>query len=334
LTDISFIFDGALVLLMVLETWVATVILVATGFNAGTNVRAFVILRMLRLFRALRLGRVLRKCPELLVIVRGVGIALRAISVVLMLLAFIIYVGAIVFRIVTEDTPVGHNRFSTVVHSMGTLLVECTLSGGRCGNVMYEANETSFLLSALVFFFVLIANITMMGVLAGLLVQTVRTTAEVEKEEGAIRGVSESIDSVWDRITAYDTDGDGRISESELGPMLLDEAFVRTLLKVGVDLDGFFDMSQFIFKQYGGSLAKKDFKKIILDLRGREQAKVKHHIETRKCIHAWLHDVKLNIIGDLSPKIVPSSAKARDDAVVKTPSVHAEKLVRRSTAWP
>lgn len=162
---------------------------------------------------------------------------------------------------------------------------------------MYEANEDSFLLATMVFLFVLLANITMMGVLAGLLVQTVRTTAEVEKEEGAVRHVSDSIDDVWARITEFDTDGDGRISELELGPMLLDEHFARTLLNVGVDLDSFFDMSQFIFRQYGGSLAKKDFKKIILDLRGREQAKVKHHIETRKYVHSWLQDVKFDIVG-------------------------------------
>lgn len=120
-----------------------------------------------------------------------------------------------------------------------------------------------------------------------------------EKEEAEVRRVSDAIDSVWDRILAYDINMDGRISESELALMFHDETFARTLLSFGVDLDGFFDMSKFLFQEYGGSLAKHDFKKIVLDLRGREQAKVKHHIETRKCVHSWLQESSTKSSGNL-----------------------------------
>merc|ERR1712032_1699785 len=166
---------------------------------------------------------------ELLVIVRGIGIALRAISVVLVLMGFIVYIGAIVFRILAEGTAVGESHFSTVTAAMGTLLLDCTLSGTRGGLVMKEANADfaafDFFLSSLIFLYVLVANITLMGVLTGLLVQTVRTTAEVEKEETVVRHISDTVDGLWERIMKYDENGDGVISLVEFYPLMKDSEF-------------------------------------------------------------------------------------------------------------
>merc|ERR1712032_1741518 len=180
---------------------------------------------------------------ELLVIVRGIGIALRAISVVLVLMGFIVYIGAIVFRILAEGTAVGESHFSSVTAAMGTLLLDCTISGTRGGLVMKEANEDftpfNFLLTALVFVYVLLGNITLMGVLTGLLVQTVRTTAEVEKEESVVNHISNTVDSLWGRLMRFDSNGDGTIDEEEMQNLFQDVDFIHLMDSEGVDADGF-----------------------------------------------------------------------------------------------
>merc|ERR1719195_2243556 len=106
---------------------------------------------------------------------------MRAISLVFILLFFVIYIGAIVFRVLLEGTSFGDRHFETVMHAMGTLLLDCALSGTRGGPLMREAYSAHPIYSLLLFAFVLLTNVTMMGLLVGLLVQTIKKVAEVEE---------------------------------------------------------------------------------------------------------------------------------------------------------
>ena len=296
-TDPVFIFDAILVIFIVLETWIFTIVMIASGSEIKTEMRPFVVLRILRLFRVLRLGRVLRQLPELLVIVRGIGIALKAISVVITLIFFIVYVMAIVLNILTDGMAFRKGRFDSVALSIRTLLLDCTLSGGKGITVMKASSEENLWITAIIFFFVLISNVTMMEVMTGLLVQTVKTTAEVEKEESQLRYISDVVDDIWKEHRDYDKDG--LMSEDELLDTLGDSNFSTALHSLGVDVIALLDVSGFIFEQYGENreLSKKAFKKVILNMRGKTDAKVKDHVETRKYVHAWIHEefAKLNL---------------------------------------
>merc|ERR1719223_208214 len=99
------------------------------------------IFRVLRFFKVLRLAKVLRQVPELLIIVRGVFMAYKAISFTFILIAVIVYAGALLFRVLLEDTTLGAERFRSVPVAMGTLLIEATLSGSRGGTIIREAND-------------------------------------------------------------------------------------------------------------------------------------------------------------------------------------------------
>jgi len=147
--------------------------------------------------RVLRLVRILRHVPQLMVIVRGLGIALRAVGCVLILLLTIIYAGAIVCRGLFEGSEFGKEWFPSVLTSMGTLMLECTLSGSRGTELMREAYAEHPFNAFLLLLFVLLANVTMMGILAGILVQTVRTVAEVEREEKTVRELVKTIKELW-----------------------------------------------------------------------------------------------------------------------------------------
>jgi len=283
------LFDMVLVSFLVCEVWVFGTVAAISGRNiAGGSLKLIIVFRVLRLSRVFRLARVLRGVPELMVIVRGLGIASRAIVVVLLLLGGIIYVGAIVFRGMLEGSAFGAKWFPTVLSAMGTLMLECTLSGARGTPLIREAHKESIVYSGLLLCFVLLANVTMMGVLAGLLVQTVKTVAESEKEEKSVRDLINTMDELWCLAMKHDEDRSGTIDEIEFRNMLSVKETALILRHMDVDVEGMASVCGFLFEQNSGRLTRKAFLELVLDLRGSQKATVKDHIETRKFVHAAL----------------------------------------------
>jgi len=284
LKDRWLLFDAFLVVMMVFETWVMLLAFSVGSTFSTANLNVLAVFRVLRLLRVLRLARVLREMDELLVMVRAIAIAFRAISIVLVLLGLLIYMGAIVFRVLLEDTALGARRFGTLPAAMGTLLLEATLSGTRGGPVIREATSEHIFYGFLILVFVLVANITMMGVLGGLLVQTVKTVAEVEKEEAQVKRVARKMDELWADIVRGETRTDS-ICEGQLKNFLRKRRDLpKKLQDVGVDVEALVSASGFIFDQHEGQLGKPQLKRMVLDLRGKNAAKVKDHVETRRFV--------------------------------------------------
>jgi len=303
--DFWCMFDLALVILMIVETWVLTAVALVTDLNiGGGNLRMLSVFRTLRLVRILRLAKVLRHIPELMVIVRGIGISLRAMIVVLALLGLIIYVNAIVFKVLMEGTSIGAARFSDVMSAMGTLLLDGALAGHKGGPVIREAWGESPVYAVLLFLFMLLANVTMMGVLTGLLVQTVKTVAEVEKEEKHVKQMRSTMETFWEAMRMADEDGDGNIDEKELHTMLENARTTKILHKMDVDVESLINLSGFIFENHGGRLNKEIFTTVVMDLRGSKKATVKDHVETRKFFSS-----QLKLAGLLSDR--PHFARSR-----------------------
>merc|ERR1719362_2394920 len=227
-----------------------------------------------------------------MVIVRGIGIALRAIAIVLMLLTGIIYVGAIVFRGLLEGTALGTIWFRDVPTAMGTLMLDCTLSGSRGTHLIREAYKESAAFAGLLLAFVLLSNVTMMGVLAGLLVQTVKTVAEAEKEEKTLKDLVSTMDTLWAWALKHDEDKSGTIDEMEFRNMIGFKETAKILRRMNVDVEGLVSVASFVFQQHEGKLDKKNFMNMVLDLRGSQKATVKDHMESRKHLHAELESLR------------------------------------------
>jgi len=110
-TDRWFVFDVVLVGMMILETWVLTLILMASNSSNGMrglrNASMVRTLRLLRMARMVRIARLLRAVPELLVMIRGIVAAMRSVMVTLVLLALILYVFGVSLRLILNDTDAG-----------------------------------------------------------------------------------------------------------------------------------------------------------------------------------------------------------------------------------
>merc|ERR1719198_1102302 len=102
---------------MVGETWIMSVIMLAAGGGGSSgmgNASILRLFRLLRLSRMARMVRLLRAMPELMVLIKGMVVAMRSVFFTLCLLAGIIYVFGIMFVQLLKGTTHGDNYFPTV----------------------------------------------------------------------------------------------------------------------------------------------------------------------------------------------------------------------------
>jgi len=119
LRDGWFVFDSLLVLMMVLETWVMNVFLLASGAGSGGglgNASILRLARLLRLSRMARMARLLRAMPELMILIKGMVSAMRSVFFTMMLLAMLTYIFGIMFTQMMVDTSVGQTFFFDRAH--------------------------------------------------------------------------------------------------------------------------------------------------------------------------------------------------------------------------
>merc|ERR1712080_225849 len=117
--------------MMVFETWllsIAFLLMAGHGTGGGLgNASILRLVRLLRLTRMARMVRLLRALPELMVLVKGISVATRSVFFTLVLLLIFIYVFAIAFTQLAQETVLEEPYFSSVLASMSTLLLRGTL---------------------------------------------------------------------------------------------------------------------------------------------------------------------------------------------------------------
>jgi len=239
--DNWFKFDSALVFMMVAETWMIPII-------AGGNSDAmadFALLRMMRLLRLTRMVRLMRSVPELLTLLKGMGIAARSVAYTLLLLLIIMYIFGIIFKSQLEETqnPELQKDFGGIPRSMWTLLFagclvdDITLSAER---LMKE----SFMMAAIFILFVLLSSLMVLNMLIGVLCAVVTAVAAAEKEKVLINYVKTRLIDV---LQTLDEDGNGTISRKEFDQLLTIPEAYHALSDLGVDVHNLLSLGDHLF---------------------------------------------------------------------------------------
>eukprot|EP00931_Biecheleriopsis_adriatica_P118330 TRINITY_DN93767_c0_g1_i1.p1 TRINITY_DN93767_c0_g1~~TRINITY_DN93767_c0_g1_i1.p1 ORF type:complete len:627 (+),score=133.73 TRINITY_DN93767_c0_g1_i1:143-2023(+) len=185
-TDSWFIFDFFLVLLMDVETFILPFIA-----SENSPLTMLSILRLLRLLRVSRMAKLMKTFPELMLIVKGLAAAIRAVGWTGVLLLMILFVWSIVFTSVyhqgtkTDEEVMSHieeffgnmskSMFSLII--MGTLLDDVT----NCSNRIRQSGNLAML--AVFIVFIVLSSFMMLNMLLGILVEVVANTAEGEKRD-------------------------------------------------------------------------------------------------------------------------------------------------------
>lgn len=305
LRDPWFVFDSFMVTMMVLETWVMTFVLIVMGGGGSGAGDASIlrVARLLRLSRMARMARLLRSLPELMIMIRGMVAASRSVFFTLLLLILVLYVFAIAFTQLCSESNIGQKYFNTVPDSMFTLLIYGTLLD-NIGALARELGSHQLYIAALFFIFVLIAALTVMNMLIGVLCEVVNAVAATEKEEMLVTYVNQKLQRV---VSLLDADGGGTISKKEFLQILENTDAVRCLQDVGVDVIGLVDYADTIFEDDTIGCGDDDdideedreaveldfgrFMDVVLQLRGSNNATVKDMVDLRKFVRTAFVDV-------------------------------------------
>lgn len=276
LMDKWFMFDAILVLNMVVETWLLPLMFVAMGSEDFGNTIDVSMLRMLRLVKLTRLSRIsrlLRSVPELAIIVKAIGLSARSVCVFFALWLVLIYVFAITLRQLTSGTEFGETYFQSVPQAMDTLLLDGILAD--YAPLMHAIPAGHFIEWGLILFFILLASITIMYMLVGVLVEVVGVLAHAEKENITVSFIASSLRK---KMQQQGHDQDSELSRTELQDILLDPEITEVLQSVQVDLVALMELVNIAYEdaeKNGGSMTFEKMVSLVLNGRGQNTASVK-----------------------------------------------------------
>jgi len=271
---------------MVSETWIMNGIVLITGTESGSigNAGILKLFRLMRLTRMARMARLLRAMPELMVLIKGLSVAMRSVMFTLLLLGCVIYVFGIAFVQLMKDTDAGDRYFKTVPEAMNSLLMEGVIPDEK--DLVEGVGDGGWVFKIVILFYILFASLTVLNMLVGVLCEVVSVVSAVEKESLLVNYVKTTLLHMLD-AEGIDANGDHLIAKDEFEALLENPAAAKALQDVGVDVIGLVDFTDFIFME-GRELSFPDFMDMVLQLRGSNTATVKDVVDLRKLLVAEL----------------------------------------------
>jgi voltage-gated sodium channel len=269
-----FRFDTFMVLLMVFETWVMMPMqLIMQSGKVSIPVEPF---RLLRLLRLTRMARLMRSLPELVTMIKGMMMSSRAVGSSLLMVGCLVYIFAIILNLVLgqddglNDQLLGDVglKFDSVTRCMWTLTIAGTLlldgSGDVLTTLMYTPNFRCRVACMVFMLFILLASITVLNMLIGVLCEVVSQVARNEKDEAAIRLVK---DSILMDLLKFD-DGDGLITHEELMKVMNDRDSKKVLSSLNVDRLFLLELMQNNYTKPDSKMTIKEIMELMIQCRG------------------------------------------------------------------
>lgn len=295
--DAWFSFDFVLVTMMVLETWLLSIVLaVASGSGPDTgilgNVSILRLARLMRLTRLFRMARLLRMLPELLILVRSILVAARSVGFTILLLILVLYVFAIAMTQTLKGSDVGSRIFGTVLHSMNALVMYGTFLEGIT-DLMDELLPVNPFAFVLMYIFLLVSAITLMNMTVAILCEVITAVATAERETIQITVMKDVLERCLEG--GFDANGDDYVDRDEFFRMLKKPEVLKAMKEIGIDITATVDFSDVIFDdgefEDGSPKYKKlklaDFMENLMQFRGDNTATVRDMVDLRK----WLKGV-------------------------------------------
>eukprot|EP00931_Biecheleriopsis_adriatica_P061239 TRINITY_DN36813_c0_g2_i1.p1 TRINITY_DN36813_c0_g2~~TRINITY_DN36813_c0_g2_i1.p1 ORF type:complete len:834 (-),score=172.27 TRINITY_DN36813_c0_g2_i1:200-2671(-) len=299
LKDHWFVFDTLLVFNMVLETWILPLVMLtmSSSENKHLDVSMLRIFRLVKLLRLSRISRLLRAVPELIIIVKGIKFAARSVVIFFVIWLLTIYIFAVVLRQLTDKTPVGEQYFKSVLDSMNTLLLNGLLAD--YAPVLHAMGSGSPLIWLVMLAFVLLASITIMYMLLGVLVDVVGVISAAEKEGMTVKYVASKLRA---KMEALGQNVDAEITKFEFQKLLVEPDVCQVLASVSVDVVVLVDTLDMIYEDLEKTGRGMTFEKMIdimLNGRGGNAATVR---DTKEILRLTKSIVKAHV-GEVYTKI-------------------------------
>eukprot|EP00930_Biecheleria_cincta_P060175 TRINITY_DN4586_c0_g2_i2.p1 TRINITY_DN4586_c0_g2~~TRINITY_DN4586_c0_g2_i2.p1 ORF type:complete len:728 (-),score=133.08 TRINITY_DN4586_c0_g2_i2:249-2432(-) len=276
--DYWLLFDVFIVSVVTFDTWVMFSIMMATGTSVNViNPSIMRILRILRLTRVARIIRLLHYFPEVMVLLSGLAVAIRSVLACVSLLGITIYIFAIVFNQLTRGYPSNSEHFESLSTSLKTLTFRVCFYDGlnKLGGDLFQENAIH---GCVLLVFLLLAPLTVMNMLIGVLAEVIRVVATTEHETMAMQAVAYTIQEV---LPDPAVDGDRMVNQEQFVQLLNKDTTVNAFKEIGVDALELLDNPDIIFGKEQ-DLPFAEFLDAVLLLRGTNTVTVKDVMQLRR----------------------------------------------------
>jgi len=303
-----FRFDLALVVLMVLDTWLISHLMLFFSESNDENsnqLKNFSLLRLARLLRLSRMTRLLRCVPEVMTMLKGIAAALRSVCLTLVLLFVILYVFGIYFRTTSktaDDSSEMKGHFGGLIFSMRALLLHGVFMDSTGYFVEKVWEEFGVFPAIMLMLFVFLSSYTVMNMLIGILCTVVSSVSQEE----AMKADMASLRSVFmDILECYDKDGDGRFGRQEFHLFMENPEVREVLRKFGTDVAGLVSLSEVIFEEdtdvssKGGTLDFEELLNVVRRVKGDHSSRVTDIVQLREYLRLKLDRVESRLQREL-----------------------------------
>eukprot|EP00927_Polykrikos_kofoidii_P084815 TRINITY_DN9044_c0_g1_i1.p1 TRINITY_DN9044_c0_g1~~TRINITY_DN9044_c0_g1_i1.p1 ORF type:complete len:704 (+),score=118.47 TRINITY_DN9044_c0_g1_i1:204-2315(+) len=275
------VFDFALVLLMIYETWILSIYLTIFGSKDVPGIFGSVsVFRVFRLLRLARIARIMRAVPELVVLVKGMVVGIRSVCITFALMGATTYVFAIALRQLAEQTSVGSTAFRSVPSSAYTLLIEGVLPDN--GELMTTLGNERWYLAVFFFFYIFLTSLTLMNMLVGILCEVVYGVAGSEREEREIDRLTAKLLTI---LKSIDVNFDGLVSKEEFAGILTNAEAAKALLRVDIDCVMLVDHAETVFEERE-VLPFAEFVDVLLQFRSSGSAVIRALVDLKRGWHS------------------------------------------------
>lgn len=336
LMDPWFLFDAALVMNMVVETWLVPIIIIAAGTDAADvlNISFLRMMRMVKLLRLSRISRFIRSVPELVIILKAMGFAARSVLVFFFVWLVIIYIFAVGLRQATDSSTVGMSLFPSVPEAMNTLLLDGLLAD--YSPMIKSLGNQSPILWIIGLAYVLLVAITVLCMLVGCLVEAVGAIASSQKEGLAISYVAGTVRA---KMESLGHSPEGTISLESFQQYLTDSEIAGILSSVKVDVVILGEMLEMVYEdleRQGESMTFERMIEFMLNGRGSNTATVRDIKELLRMVQSTIQrsgaetskrlTEELNIVtSTLQTWREEADADSDDSSLEPSPTVRALK---------
>lgn len=296
--DPWFVFDTFLVLLYFFDPFVLTIMAAAAGGNGLAMPTD--ILRLFRLARLSRLVRMLRSLPELMILIKGMVTAAATVGYTMVLLLVITYVFAIALKQLSigttgdeENDPIYDMYFSSVPLAVYSLIIYATFLDNLadfCNAILAQSGVCLFVVAI----YIILASLTVMNMLIGVLCEVVSAVAEEERESTITDKVYEKFSDICKRL---DTNSNERLSWPEFQKIMDMPEALNALESVNVDPIGMIDFAEdkFFEDEEPKELTFQQFMEMVLDFRGGQEATLKDLMLLSKKVNKQFGDLKMRV---------------------------------------
>lgn len=249
----------------------------------SNEMQKFAVLKQLRLIRLARLTSLLRAFPEAMMLLKGCAAAVRGVLTTLCLQVVMLFIFGLIFKsqAVGTDKAVEGLYFSTLRHSMWSLLMYATLLDGPAGVYLAIERDLGGIMAMLFLLFILVSAFTVMNMLIGILCEVISKVSETEKEEAQILWLKRHLQDIFE---CYDVNQDKHIGMKEFDLLLKNLEFRETLLQFGTDIQTFGDIVQAEYSARTSSMSFGELVSHVLRLKGGNGAQVTDIADLRKCV--------------------------------------------------